>query len=93
MKIVIDINENEYAGIKSFPDGNTSYPWTLHLYDAVRNGTPFDSVIGDIKAEIGARVFDIQATSDKYFDGVDDVMDIVDEIINKYIGKAESEEN
>ena len=48
--------------------------------------------IEDIKAEIGARVFDIQATSDKYFDGVDDVMDIVDEIIDKHIGKAESED-
>ena len=40
MKLVIEINENEYIGIKSFPNGNTSYPWTLHLYDAVRNGTP-----------------------------------------------------
>ena len=39
MQIVIDIDENEYKGIKSFPNGNTSYPWTLHLYDAVRNGT------------------------------------------------------
>ena len=49
-------------------------------------------MIEDIKTEIGARVFDIQATSDKYFDGVDDVMDIVDEIIDRHIGKAESED-
>ena len=40
MKLVIEIGENEYIGIKSFPNSNTSYPWTLHLYDAVRNGTP-----------------------------------------------------
>ena len=40
MQLVIEIDENEYIGIKSFPNGNTSYPWTLHLYDAVRNGTP-----------------------------------------------------
>ena len=40
MKLIIDINDNEYKGIKSFPKANTSYPWTLHLYDAVRNGTP-----------------------------------------------------
>ena len=51
----------------------------------------FDSVIEDIKAEIGARVFDIQATSDKYFDGVDDVMDIVDEIIDNHISGKENE--
>lgn len=42
MKLVIEINENEYEGIKSFPNANTSYPWTLHLYDAVRNGTPLE---------------------------------------------------
>ena len=50
MQIVIDIDENEYIGIKSFPNGNTSYPWTLHLYDAVRNGTPIpdNATNGDI---------------------------------------------
>ena len=48
MKLIIEINENEYEGIKSFPNANTSYPWTLHLYDAVRNGIP----LKDIKAEI-----------------------------------------
>ena len=46
MKIVIDINENEYIGIKSFPNANTSYPWTLHLYDAVRNGIPLPKALG-----------------------------------------------
>lgn len=48
VKLVIEIEHNEYTGIKNFPDGTTSYPWTLHLYDAVRNGTPLD----DVKAEI-----------------------------------------
>lgn len=38
-----------------------------------------------IKAEIGAKVFEIQPTSDKYFGGVDDVMDIVSSIIDKHI--------
>ena len=42
MKLLIDIDENEYKGIKSFPKANTSYPWTLHLYDAVRNATPYE---------------------------------------------------
>ena len=40
MQVVIDINDNEYRSIKSYPNNNTSYPITLHLYEAVRNGTP-----------------------------------------------------
>ena len=40
MQIVIDINENEYLSIKNYPDNITSYPVTIHLYEAVRNGTP-----------------------------------------------------
>ena len=48
MKLVIEIDENEYIGIKSFPNSNTSYPWTLHLYDAVRNGTPLPKGHGDL---------------------------------------------
>lgn len=49
VKLVIEIEHNEYTGIKNFPDGTTSYPWTLHLYDAVRNGTPLDEYM--VKAE------------------------------------------
>ena len=44
-----------------------------------------------IKAEIGAKVFEIQPTSDKYFGGVDDVMDIVSNIIDKYISELKGE--
>ena len=40
MKLIIDINDNEYIGIKEYPDNVTSYPVTIHLYDAVRNGVP-----------------------------------------------------
>ncbi len=38
MKIVIDINENEYLGIKNYPNNTTSYPVTIHLYEAVKKG-------------------------------------------------------
>ena len=40
MQVVIDINDNEYMSIQSYPNNNTSYPITLNLYEAVRNGTP-----------------------------------------------------
>ena len=96
MKLIVDIPDNIYDAIKktqTLVSGQRSGKTFLQiLVNSVENGTPFDSVIEDIKAEIGARVFDIQATSDRYFDGVDDVMDIVDEIIDKHIGKAESED-
>ena len=83
MKLIIDIPDNEYKYTCERTLSDRTF-WD----DAIRKGTPLD----DVKAEIRARVFDIQATSDKYFDGVDDVMDIVDEIIDKHIGKAESED-
>ena len=51
MKLIIDINDNEYEGIKGYPDNITSYPVTIHLYDAVRNGTPLDKHDEEIIAE------------------------------------------
>lgn len=81
VKLVIEIEHNEYTGIKNFPDGTTSYPWTLHLYDAVRNGTPLD----DIKKEIFKLIGDtdsIYGTSALY-----KALEILDNI-----GKAENPE-
>lgn len=49
MKIVIDINDNEYLGIKNHPDNITSYPVTIHLYEAVRKGIPLPKGHGDLK--------------------------------------------
>ena len=49
MKLIIDINDNEYAGIKEYPNNITSYPVTIHIYDAIRNGTPLDDVNGKIE--------------------------------------------
>ena len=42
MKLMIEINDNEYMGIKAYPNNITSYPVTIHLYDAVRNGIPLE---------------------------------------------------
>ena len=48
MQIVININENEYLSIKEYPNNVISYPVTIHLYDAVRNGTPLSKGHGRI---------------------------------------------
>ena len=47
MKLIVDINDNEYMRIKEYPNNITSYPVTIHIYDAVRNGIP----LNDIRAE------------------------------------------
>lgn len=52
MKLIIDINDHEYIGIKQYPNNITSYPVTIHLYDAVRNGTPLDKIRDEIEAEM-----------------------------------------
>ena len=71
MQIVIDINENEYLGIKEYPNNITSYPVTIHLYDAVRNGKLLPKGHG--------RLIDADAYIDKYEEcgWLDDI--IVDE--------------
>ena len=51
MQILIDINDNEYLGIKNYPDNITSYPVTIHLYEAVRNGTPIPKGTGGLIAK------------------------------------------
>ena len=84
MQIVIDIPQNVYDMLQRFPDDQ------LHIENAIKYGVPFNSVIEDIKAEIGARAFDITPKGKcGYFDGIDDVMDIVDKVIEKHISGKE----
>lgn len=83
MKLIIDINNNEYMGIKEYSNNITSYPITIHLYDAVRNGTPLD----DLRAEIEQTAIDYDKFDDyRRIRGLWIALDIID----KY--KAESEE-
>lgn len=46
MKLIIDINDNEYTKIKEYPNNVTSYPITINIYDAIRNGIPLPEVHG-----------------------------------------------
>ena len=87
MKLVIDIPESIYDTIQA--DEMISREQLAVLQMHILNGTLLAEMIEDIKTKIRARVFDIQATSDKYFDGVDDVMDIVDSVIDKHISGGE----
>ena len=89
MKLIIEIDEKCYESVRYY-DGDIMNEWKDHIGCAVFNAIPFDSVIKDIKTEIGAKVFDIKPnTNGKYFDGVDDAMDIVNSAIDKHINKKD----
>ena len=54
MKLIIDIYDDAYKYCKSIKDDDLDDLgfFTSHILKSVANGTPFDSVIEDIKAEI-----------------------------------------
>ena len=43
MQIVIEIDNEHYERIMRLEEGVTVYPTTLALYEAVKNGTPFEA--------------------------------------------------
>lgn len=57
MRIVIDIVDDDYNRINSYPDGRTFYPIPARLYKAVKNGIPHETVteFADRCRECGAR--------------------------------------
>lgn len=69
MQIVIEIDDNEYLGIKNYPDNITSYPVTIHLYDAVRNGKPLPKGHGRILDE--KDILDTENNDGGWYDLVD----------------------
>lgn len=83
MKLIIDIPENEYIGIKSFPNANTSYPWTIHLYDAVKNGIPLENIKAEI--ERGSKLLCVGS----FEKGIAKGLKVALEIIDKHIGDTE----
>lgn len=92
MKLIIDINDNEYIGIKEYPDNVTSYPVTIHLYDAVKNGIPLDDVLDKIRTEIeqieiNGHIRDVECFSA----GINTALNVIDKyrIIDKYKGEQE----
>lgn len=78
MKIVIDIPERKYNAIKKLKDTETSYPTTLELYKAVKDGKPFPKVIDDIKKEIEKNIGDNLYKNDGIY--------LVLQIIDNYMG-------
>ena len=51
MQIVIDIVDDDYNRINSYPDGKTFYPITARLYKAVKEGIPLPK-LGKIYVEL-----------------------------------------
>lgn len=86
MKLIIDIPEEDFEWINTHLY-TTDFQTTKRLYESVRNGTPLDSVIEDIKAELTKDYVDDNPDNFRYTTVMlKDVLAIID----KY--KAESEE-
>lgn len=98
MKLVIDINENEYIGIKSMEKDTTSYPWTIHLYDAVKTATPLEKVLEEITGEIEENLItDGQVIEGEFFaDDAENInygLNVALKIIDSHISGKERKNN
>ena len=96
MKLIIDISEEDYKKctdhLRGFNEKALKEPFmnaTLRdrLEIALLHGTPFDSVIEDIKAEIDEQYDRVRPYNIDVAQGLEMALDILDRI-----GKAESEE-
>ena len=89
MKLIIDIYDDAYNYCKSIKDDDLDDLgfFTSHILKSVANGTHFDSVTEDIKAEIMQKsnvyllTHDIEIQSQGY--GLSEALEIID----KHIGK------
>ena len=73
MKLIINIPEEYLKTIKAIPDETSSLDMLLIKY-----GTPFDSVIEDIKAKIA----DMDGDINGFYVHKDDVLEIIDKHIS-----------
>jgi hypothetical protein len=60
MQIVIDIVDDDYNRINSYPDGTTFYPITARLYKAVKDGAPLNEVLDKIRDEIEQKIPNVE---------------------------------
>ena len=85
MKLIIDISEynKEWIGNLHFIPEELKF----EIGNAIMDGTPFDSVIEDIKAEIDEQYDRVRPYNIDVAQGLEMALDILDRI-----GKAESED-
>ena len=81
MKLIIDINDNEYIGIKEYPNNITSYPVIIHLYEAVRNGIPLDKIRAEI-IDTGAYEQEVNGKTE-FLKGINYCLSIIDKYSEK----------
>ena len=84
MKLIIDIPKDYYEIIKYDVNNHLTH---YRPFEIIANGTPFDSVIEDIKAEIDEQYDRVRPYNIDVAQGLEMALDILDRI-----GKAESEE-
>ena len=92
MKLIIDIPDNIYDAIKKVQriiSGQRSGKTLLQiLVNSVENGIPLD----DVKAEINKNIINEYTGQNEYEIALSDGLELALQIIDKHIGKAESED-
>ena len=87
MQIVIDISEEKYNQIVNSYQGSNVRPKDYEI--AIINGTPFDKVIENIKAEIN-EAYQQSVTSNLYYaEGLERAFEIIDKHISGDMRGAE----
>lgn len=83
MKLMIDIDEDIYKDLIQTGENTIHLGALLSLRETVRNGTPLDDVLTEIKGEIKKDASEWVGFD--YGDGIATALEIID----KHIGKAE----
>lgn len=84
MKLIIDISEynKEWIGNLHFIPEELKF----EIGNAIMDGTPFDSVIEDIKAEINKNIINEYTGKNEYEIALSDGLELALQIIDKHIG-------
>lgn len=85
MKLIIDIPEGTYEAVKV---GTINQVLEYKVWNAIKNGTPLD----DVKAEINKNIINEYTGQNEYEIALSDGLELALQIIDKHIGKAESED-
>ena len=84
MKLVIEIDEGTYESAKEMSETSIDEYKAMR---AIANGTPLDSVLYDIKAEIEDAKIDVDidfGNETLYNNAIDDVLEIIDKKVKEY---------
>ena len=82
MKLIIDIDEEDYEFIKAYNDVTLS-KINQDLYKSVSNGIPLEDIKAEIQKEADRLPYRQNAVTDGMIDGLEEAIEIIDEHIKE----------